>query len=117
MNQIVIPLYNEAANVETLLATVGPRLSRLGARLVLVDDGSTDRTVEMVERHVSELPARLVRHPANRGLGAAMRTGIGEALKDAEDDDAIVMIEADNTSDLADLDQLMARFEQGFDVV
>jgi dolichol-phosphate mannosyltransferase len=61
-----------------------------------------------------------VRHPRNAGLGAAINSGIRVALAEASvsfDDDAIVTLEADNTSDLEDLPAMLARFQQGYDVV
>ncbi|MBI4614313.1 MAG: glycosyltransferase family 2 protein [Planctomycetes bacterium] len=66
---IVIPAYNEEESLRSIL----PRLIGLeGCReIVVVDDGSTDRTADVAR----ELGATVVRHPSNRGYGAALKTG------------------------------------------
>jgi dolichol-phosphate mannosyltransferase len=117
MIRFVIPAYNEGENIPRLMADLGPRARELGAQLIFVDDGSTDQTVEAIEAHADGLHLAIVRHDVNRGLGTAINSGLRAALGEAQDDDAIVTIEADNTSDLDDLDRMLALFEQGIDVV
>jgi dolichol-phosphate mannosyltransferase len=117
MIRFVIPAYNEEENIPALLADLGPRASDLGAELIFVDDGSTDGTVRAIEQHGAGLHLAIVRHQVNRGLGTAINSGLRAALGESQDDDAIITIEADNTSDLDDLPEMLARFEQGYDIV
>ena len=91
---VVIPAYNEAdgiaAIVERVLA-VRPELTRVGVdlELVVVDDGSADRTAEIV----TACPGvRLVRHPTNKGYGAALKTGFNAARGDL-----LAFLDADGT--------------------
>ena len=72
---VVVPVYNEAALVETLLRRVRATLPE--AELVVVDDGSTGGRGELLGRLAGDpgLGLRLHRHPVNRGKGAALRTG------------------------------------------
>jgi dolichol-phosphate mannosyltransferase len=58
-----------------------------------------------------------VRHPVNRGLGTAINSGLRAALGESQDGDAIVTLEADNTSDLDDLPAMLGKFNAGADVV
>jgi len=77
MLSVVIPAYNEedgiAEIVERVLA-VGPALERIGValELLVVDDGSKDRTAEIVRTYPA---VRLLQHNPNRGYGAALKTG------------------------------------------
>jgi dolichol-phosphate mannosyltransferase len=114
---LVIPAYNEADNVRLLIDRLRPVVGELGARVVFVDDGSTDETVEAIRRYAVGLDCVIVRNRRNGGVGVALNSGIRHVLESADDDDAIVTLEADNTSDLNDLPKMLARFEEGYDVV
>jgi dolichol-phosphate mannosyltransferase len=115
--RFVIPAYNESENIANLMADLGPRARELGARIIFVDDGSTDGTAEAIEAHRDGLHLAVVRHSVNRGLGTAINSGLRAALGESQDGDAIVTIEADNTSDLDDLPKMLERFHAGADVV
>jgi dolichol-phosphate mannosyltransferase len=115
--RFVIPAYNEAENVPRLLADLLPRARELGARIIVVDDGSTDATAELVREYSADADLRLIRHPVNAGLGAAVNTGLRAALAEADDGDPIVTLEADTTSDLDDLPQMLELFNRGYDLV
>lgn len=117
MIRFVIPAYNERENIPRLLAELGPVARELGARVIFVDDGSTDGTAEAIEAHSDSVHLAIVRHEVNRGLGTAINSGLRAALGESQDDDAIVTLEADNTSDLSDLPRMLERFHEGADVV
>jgi len=117
MIRFVIPAYDEAENVPRLLADLAPVARNLGARVIFVDDGSTDGTADVIREHARDLHFAIVTHTVNRGLGTAINTGIRAALGESSDDDAIVTLEADTTSDLADLPKMMEEFEKGADIV
>jgi dolichol-phosphate mannosyltransferase len=117
MIHLVIPAHDEAANVPRLLADLAPRVAALGARVVVVDDGSTDGTAAAIAAHRGDMELEVVTHARNRGVGAALDTGLRRALAGADGDDAIVTLEADTTSDLDDLAALLERFDAGYDVV
>jgi len=74
-----MPVYNEAATVERAIDEVLAVKVGMELELIVVDDGSTDGTRELLER--AEWPARvrLLRHERNRGKGAAVRTALGAA--------------------------------------
>jgi glycosyltransferase involved in cell wall biosynthesis len=87
---IVIPAFNETASV-------GPTVDRVRAAMattrrtnevIVVDDGSTDRTADEAERH----GARVIRVPDNRGYGAALKTGIL-----ASRSEYVLIVDADGT--------------------
>ena len=77
---IVIPVFNEEAaigdDLDTIIATM--RDSGYQYEIIVVNDGSTDRTVEIVTERDE---VRLISHPDNRGVGAGRTTGVGEARR------------------------------------
>ena len=104
---VLIPAYNEAATIEHVLR----RVSELDLRteIIVVDDGSADDTVAIVERLQDELPAlRLLRHERNRGKGAGVRTGVA-----ASQGDIVVIQDADLEYDPTDLPKLLDPLLQG----
>lgn len=108
----VFPAFDEEDNIEVLLDAVMALAPRLEPdfEVVVVDDGSRDRTAELVGRRRSER-LRLVRHPSNRGYGAALRSGLREARGQL-----VFFSDADLQFDLAELTELLAHTAR-FDVV
>jgi glycosyltransferase involved in cell wall biosynthesis len=80
---IVVPAYNEEANVaRTILATEAVLRDQVAERLewIMIDDGSTDGTWPEITRLARSIPETiLVRHMANKGLGVAIWTGMARA--------------------------------------
>ena len=79
---VIIPAYNEEANVKSALEEVDRVCQGLGMdyEIILVNDGSRDRTGEIVRGLLDEMPnLRLVEHFPNRGYGGALKAGFAEA--------------------------------------
>ena len=77
---VVVPVYNEVATVEQLLERV--REVPLWLEVIVVDDGSTDGTRDVLSRLEGSLIDTLIFHEENRGKGAALRTGFEHATGD-----------------------------------
>jgi len=77
---VVIPVYNEARTVEKVIERV--RATQLPLEIILVDDGSTDGTRDVLEAIRSAEDLKIVFHERNQGKGAALRTGFLEATGD-----------------------------------
>lgn len=109
---VVVPMYNEVFRIGPTLADLTSTLERgsIPAEIILVDDGSPDRTVSAVTPALTEVPAgnlkrvALVRHLVNRGKGAAVRTGL-EAASGAW----ILMMDADNAARVREVERLWPR--------
>ena len=104
---LVIPAFNEAQTIEALLRRVGEL--ELDAEMIVVDDGSTDDTVAILERLDGDMPGlRVLRQPRNLGKGAAVREGI--AVSTGE----IVLIQdADLEYDPVDIPRLIGPLQDG----
>ena len=111
---VMLPAYNEERSLPALLE----RYAALGLdlRMIVVDDGSTDRTVERIEPFRHALDIEVVRHPANRGLGRAMYTGIKRAAEIAGAGGLIVSMDADNSHLPAHIPGMIRQIEAGADV-
>ena len=108
---VVIPAYNEGSAIgPTIDAAV--ELARIHHwEVIVVDDGSTDDTAEQVMQRTDDLCLNLVRHPYNRGYGAAIKTGIRRATSSL-----VATLDSDGQHDPRDLLKLLPFVEQ-YDLV
>jgi glycosyltransferase involved in cell wall biosynthesis len=95
---VVIPAFNEEDGIGAVVTEL--RARHAWREVLVVDDGSSDRTAERAEA----AGARVVRHPYNKGNGAAVKTGIREAAGDA-----ILLMDADGQHDPEDALRLIAK--------
>jgi len=108
---VVVPTYNEAANIETVLDRIRGALPE--AEILVVDDGSPDGTAEMVAQLGLE-GVHLLRRSRKAGLGSAYRAGFRWGLERGFD--AFVEIDADLSHDPGALPSLVAPLRQGAEV-
>lgn len=95
---VLIPCLNEEAAIKDVVESV----LALGVPVIVVDDGSDDRTPEIV----SSLPVTLLRHQQRRGKGEALRTGFREALRHGFD--AILTMDGDGQHLASDIPRIVA---------
>jgi dolichyl-phosphate beta-glucosyltransferase len=113
----VIPAYNEERRLLPSLRRVDQYLSTrpYASELVVVDDGSTDRTADLVRAFVSSAPdrvrVRLLAHERNRGKGAAVRTGCLAAQGEY-----VVFTDMDLAVPVEEAGRVVERLEGGADV-
>jgi glycosyltransferase involved in cell wall biosynthesis len=104
---VVMPVYNEKATVETILARV--ESTGLATEIILVDDGSTDGTRDLLQQIAPRHPQlKLHLHERNRGKGAAIQTGIKAATQDL-----VLIQDADLEYDPRDYPALLAPILEG----
>jgi glycosyltransferase involved in cell wall biosynthesis len=98
---VVIPAYNEEASLRGFLPEVIKFCNARGWELVLVDDGSTDSTGDILDEFSQPGQVSVIHHKMNRGYGGAIKSGISAA-----DTDYVVTIDADGQHYLEDIESL-----------
>jgi dolichol-phosphate mannosyltransferase len=116
---VVVPCFNEIENVPRLKTELLPVLAGLAIHmqleLILVDDGSTDGTLPGLQTAFANyrmIPIIIHRHVANRGLGAALRTGLSAARGDV-----VITTDCDGTFDFDLIPQLLQQMTPQVDIV
>ncbi len=115
---LVLPMFDEAANVELLLvrlAAVAARTPSLDLTAIAVEDGSRDGTRRVLREARASFPfLRVVEHDRNRGMAAALKSGIRSALEErAHPFDVLAFMDADLTHDPDDLARLIEPIAAG----
>jgi glycosyltransferase involved in cell wall biosynthesis len=103
---IILPAKNEAAALVDLLPAL--RAAQPDAEIIVSDDGSSDNTAELCARH----GIKRVGTPYSMGNGAAIKRGARAATGDV-----LVFMDADGQHDLADIPRLLAKLDEGYDMV
>jgi glycosyltransferase involved in cell wall biosynthesis len=113
---IIIPVYNEAESLQLLMQALSNALSPLAIawEVVFVDDGSKDNSAAVLEKLAAENPAniRVVILRRNFGQTTAIAAGI-----DYAQGEVIVLMDADLQNDPADIPMMLAKLDEGYDVV
>lgn len=111
---IVIPAYNESARIEAALERVMKCVESEGwdAEVLVVDDGSKDDTVAIVERWMDRYPRlNLIKNPGNRGKGYSVRNGLLQAAGGV-----VMFTDADLSAPMEEANLLLAAIAKGADV-
>jgi len=111
---IVIPAYNESARIERTLERVMSCVERQGwdAEVLVVDDGSKDRTPEIIQAWMQRYPRlHLIKNEGNRGKGYSVRNGLLQAAGEI-----VMFTDADLSAPMEEAELLMAAIRDGADV-
>jgi dolichol-phosphate mannosyltransferase len=114
---VILPVFNEEGNLTPLINALS-RLTvddTLALQIIVVDDGSTDRSAqELAELQRGLASLQVVRHPVNRGFAGAVKTGIRTARD--QECDVMVFMDSDLSHRPEDLPRLIAAVSNGADV-
>jgi dolichol-phosphate mannosyltransferase len=116
---VALPAYNEGANIGRLLDGLDTSLRsmKFDYKIVVVDDGSKDNTLDVLKEYEKRLPLVIERHIVNQGLGATITDGLRVAARLATDDDVIITMDADGTHLPGLMPRMVQMIDEGRDVV
>ncbi|MEO7175691.1 MAG: glycosyltransferase [Saprospiraceae bacterium] len=117
---VVLPAYNEALSIGKLLSHIAEAMDDAGIdkfAIVIVNDGSQDNTLEVINSCATKMPIHVFSHEVNQGLGATIRDGLFEASKMADPKDIIVTMDADDTHTPGLILRMVRMIREGHDVV
>lgn len=117
MIYLIIPAYNEAKNLPSLIAGIARILTTGSYQAVIINDGSADTTLAVAQELAKTYPITVVDHGRNRGVAEAFRSGITHVTGQAEAADVAVIMEGDGTSSAELLPELSRKIAGGADLV
>jgi dolichyl-phosphate beta-glucosyltransferase len=112
---VVIPVFNEAARIVPTLEVVFAYMDRChpGYEVLVVDDGSIDSTVALVQQRFGQRPElHVVSYAGNRGKGYAVRVGCARTSGEV-----VLMTDADLSTPIGELEKMFPLLDQGYDLV
>ncbi len=116
---ILLPAYNEEKSILKLLPEIDRVLKSedLDYKIVICNDGSSDKTIDVINNFSNEFPIILINHNINRGLGETSRDNFEKAAFISNIDDIIIRMDADNTHEPKYMISMIKKIQEGFDVV
>lgn len=117
MIYFLIPMYNEEGNLELLHKNLSSAVQDEDCFYVFVDDNSSDNSVKMVKELFASENLKVITKETNHGPGHSFNLGFDYILDQANSDDTVVTLEADNTSDLSILPVMLMNKKMGFSLV
>lgn len=116
---ILLPAYNEEGSLFSLLTKIHNVFTSLRKEyyLIVCDDGSQDKTGEMLKEYAKTMPIEILTHKINRGLGETSRDLFERVAELSEDDDVIVRMDCDDTHEPRFFQEMLRKIDEGYDVV
>jgi len=116
---ILLPAYNEEKSFPPLMEKLKHVLEQIGKdfKILVCNDGSTDRTSEMLKEYSIKLPIEVIEHSINRGLGESSRDLFERVVEIGKEGDVIIRMDCDDTHEPKYIPDILAKLEKGYDVV
>ena len=116
---VLLPAFNEEESLPLLMPKLKSTLEAMKEdfRILVCNDGSSDRTQEMLRDYSANMPLEIIRHKINRGLGESARDLFERASEITDPSDVIIRLDCDDTHDPKYIPAIVKKAREGFDVV
>lgn len=116
---IVLPAYNEAESLPPLLGRINEAYNyyKWSASVLVVNDGSTDNTLEVARNYKADIPISVLDIQPNSGLANAINTGLRKAIAGLKDTDIVVTLDADDSQNPFLIQRMAQQIAEGSDLV
>jgi len=116
---ILLPAFNEEQSITPLLNKLKIALNdfKEDYRIVVCNDGSIDKTQEVLESYAKFISLEIINHSINRGLGETIRDLFERAALISLDDDVIIRLDCDDTHEPQYISSIINKVRSGYDVV
>jgi len=119
MLYILLPAYNEEEGLEKLLERID-RITKsfsIPYKLIIINDGSVDHTVAVIESYSKIMPIELISLKPNQGITEVFKIGFNRVCETARDEDICITMDSDNTQNPYVMLDIINRLNQSYDVV
>ena len=120
MIYVLLPAYNEEESLEYLLPKLDDAFKndmKLDYHMIVCNDGSSDGTLAELQKYQQSMPITIINHEINRGLGESARDLFEKAAEMSNDEDILIRMDCDDTHEPEFIPGLLAKLDDGFDVV
>lgn len=120
MIYILLPIYNEEKSLPILFEKLDKGMKRRGFEYCVIayNDGSTDNSLEVLNRQKDSMPITVIGETKNKGLGAALNSLLKETLSMSQsEEDVAVVLDSDDTHNPEHIYHMINKLRDGFDVV
>ncbi|KKR50240.1 MAG: Glycosyl transferase family 2 [Candidatus Curtissbacteria bacterium GW2011_GWA1_40_16] len=116
MIYFLIPSYEDAPNIKNLAINISKSVKPNKYKIVIIDDGSTDETIKVIDKLSKKFPINRIGYYQNKGPGYAFNIGFRSVIPRLKEEDIVVTMEADSSSDFKKLPSMISKSEL-FDIV
>ena len=116
---ILLPAYNEEKSLPKLLPKIQKSLQDMDLpyQILVCNDGSTDKTGELLDHYKTTMPIEMIHHKINRGLGETSRDLFERAAEICSSDDIIIRMDCDDTHEPEIIPSMIQKLNENYDVV
>jgi dolichol-phosphate mannosyltransferase len=116
---ILLPAFNEEKSLHPLMEKLEGFLNQTKQdyKIIACNDGSSDKTIDMLREYARKIPMEIIEHSINRGLGESSRDLFEKAVEIGNAGDVIIRMDCDDTHESKYIPDILRKLEQGYDVV